>query len=95
MTLKYVIVRRYGREWPIVFPEHYEHRAMVGADSKVVSAGFIARGVAFGRSETLDVDSRPALDTDLLRHWLCATVPLDEPPSPAGAGDPERPRAGF
>ena len=39
-------------------------------DGEIISAGFITNSKCHGRSETLDKDSRPELDTILLRITL-------------------------
>jgi hypothetical protein len=39
-------------------------------DGEVVSAGFVTEGVCHGRSESLDIDSRVKLDTELLKAIL-------------------------
>ncbi|MCP3017420.1 hypothetical protein [Cupriavidus basilensis] len=39
-------------------------------DGEVISAGFVNGHGCYGRSETLDKDSRPVADTKLLRQLL-------------------------
>ncbi len=36
----------------------------------IISAGFVTNGVCHGRSESLDIDSRVKLDTELLKAIL-------------------------
>lgn len=36
----------------------------------IVSAGFVTNGVCHGRSESLNIDSRPKQDTELLKQML-------------------------
>ncbi len=79
--MKYIIIKLEGEEEIFIFPRTVDHDSMHevlhmlkmgGANwrrdfKEVVSAGFITNNACYGRSETLDVDSRPELDTALLR----------------------------
>lgn len=81
--MKYVVVRILGKEHIFVFPSSINHDRMCevlsyikhGSDrdwsralAEAVSAGFIdGSGKCYGRSETLNLDSRGALDDILLR----------------------------
>lgn len=69
-TQKYVIVKRYGHEVPIIFHELISHHEIVG-EMEVISAGFIRLRFwgqnliefsVFGRSETLNKSSRDGDD---------------------------------
>jgi hypothetical protein len=76
---KFIIILIQGREQVIAFPFHVQHSAIFeyvrreNPQVQVVSAGFfIADGDIFwigGRSETLDLDSRPQ-DAALLKSFL-------------------------
>lgn len=66
---KYVIVRDgFGGEWPILFPVMIRHSTI--PKSFAVSAGMCdtdgSQWRAYGESLTLDLKSRPKLDSDLL-----------------------------
>ena len=92
--MKYIMLQREDKFFPIVFPNHkdFNHdfvaeaieglrsgypeqweRKFVfdGEDVKVVSAGFVTFGPSgafcYGRSETLDLDSRPE-DTAIIQN---------------------------
>ena len=76
---KFIIILIQGREQVVAFPFHVQHSAIFeyvrreNPQVQVVSAGFfIADGDIFwlgGRSETLDLDSRPQ-DAALLKSFL-------------------------
>ena len=77
---KYIIVKKDGVEYPILFPNVMNHSDMfklVGGD--LISAGFCTisstdngdiQYSAYGKSVTLDVSSREEVDTKLMnRHF--------------------------
>lgn len=82
MRMKYVVVQRGDNPEEIfIFPKTIDHDAFAevlsyikvgGRDwkrerAKPISAGFTDGEECFGRSETLNLDSRPKLDSFLLR----------------------------
>ncbi len=80
--MKYIVYSDNGHEVMVIFPRSIEHSRMkealeclrFGTDrdwhrsqGEVLSAGFLDNGVCSGTSESLDITSRPDLDTDLYR----------------------------
>lgn len=69
--MKYVVgyIEDSGVLEAIVFPKHIFHRsAAAHKKMRVVSAGFFMEDcIAYGRSESLGVDSNPAVDTPLIK----------------------------
>jgi hypothetical protein len=47
--------------------DHNWRRHVLGCPSDLISAGFVSNGKCYGRSETLQCDSRGDVDTALLR----------------------------
>ncbi len=80
---KYIIVKVGAIELPIVFPEllvHYDVACGLGYRGKVVGAGFCEVGAetdtpfadynCFGKSESLNVESRRGVDAEILNKYL-------------------------
>ena len=80
---KYIIVRQGALELPIVFPDllvHYDVARDLGYKGKVVAAGFCEVGAesdspaadynCFGKSESLNVESRRSVDAAILNKYL-------------------------
>ena len=80
--MKYICMNNNGVEEVFTFPSTIDHDAMEEVLSRIknhtignwervfrfpVSAGFVMNGKCFGRSETLDLDSREEIDTKILR----------------------------
>jgi hypothetical protein len=80
MNTKYICI-----EYPIkgeviiIFPEFLTHKDMARNNAhcgcKIVSGGFIqenatGRLICYGRSESLNIDSRPEIDTAIVNKML-------------------------
>lgn len=88
--MKYIVTKLDGKEVIFVFPRSIDHDRMWEAmaairfgdhnwerkihDGELVSAGFIDNGYCHGRSETLGIESRNAIDTALLGRDLDPTT---------------------
>lgn len=81
MNMKYVVYAEGGLEHMIIFPGNINHNHMANAlerlrfggenwhrgEGEIVSAGFIDGGECHGRSESLNIDGRKAVDTLLYK----------------------------
>lgn len=73
---KYIVAVVDGKELPFVFPNLINHNDMArGLPGLAKSAGFChitddGMWEAYGRSESLRLDSRPSQDSDLLNCYL-------------------------
>jgi hypothetical protein len=65
--MKYVIVGRH--ENVVLFSEVLTHAEVARRIGPVVSAGFYTKGSAYGRSESLGIESRPQ-DTEIIESFL-------------------------
>ena len=84
--MKYIVTILGGKEAMFVFPKEVDHHRFAEVleniryldyytqdnDGKVVSAGFICDSICAGKSETLDLISRPALDCALYKKQRLA-----------------------
>lgn len=84
MKMKYVVVERGDIEEIFLFPTHIDHDSFAGVLSYIktggrnwkreyadpISAGFTDGVVCYGRSVTLNLDSRKDVDTELLRNRI-------------------------
>lgn len=77
--MKYIVINNSGFEEPVMFGETMTHSdvalALAGFDAtNIVSAGFVVGNseglTCYGRSVSLDKDSRPEEDTKLINRML-------------------------
>lgn len=82
IEMKYIVLKPADKELIFIFPKSIDHDRFVetmeamryGSDSNwarlypnPISAGFTDGKTCYGRSETLDLDSRKEIDTALLK----------------------------
>ncbi len=77
--MKYIVIDGLMAETPYIFPDSVQHSYVAqalssGANNVVISAGFVvhrADGMqCYGRSVSLDIDSRPDVDSALINRLL-------------------------
>lgn len=75
--MKYVTFTGYAGEQIIIFPKKIQHsdfaksvKELSFGTMRPIAGGFIVNGECVGRSESLNMDSRGKLDTDLILNLL-------------------------
>jgi hypothetical protein len=64
---------------PVIFPEHVTHSQVRIVGAKAVSAGFVAvrngQCIAYGASESLNLEADVVRDSSLLKHVILNSTP--------------------
>lgn len=72
--MKYVIFQGHGLVHPVLFGDHTTHSQVKVDGTKPVSAGFVSFDKfnfphCYGKSESLDLESRGETDENIIRRW--------------------------
>ena len=78
--MKYIIFEGNGLVHPVIFGNHTTHRQIKIKGAKPVSAGFVRFDNfnlphVYGRSESINLDSRGELDEDIIRRAQLGDTP--------------------
>ena len=85
MSLKYIVLDAPGGEAPVIFPRSFYHSYVAGLFSgmTVLGAGFVESGDdveggvrGYGTSSSLRIESRGAVDTELVKAVGAAKAPI-------------------